>query len=100
MTSHPACPLECDTCPAARRCGRMPNFCLRGRCQDGSADPLLDMNVCRSVMTQLGGLDFHWPRRLRHHETGTLPVHPPVLVQAYADPIDLPWVAPCTAGAS
>jgi hypothetical protein len=28
-----------------------------------------------------------------HHEVHDLPVHLPVLVQAYADPVNLPWVA-------
>jgi hypothetical protein len=30
---------------------------------------------------------------VHHHETDDLPVHLPILVQAYDDPIDVPWVA-------
>jgi hypothetical protein len=87
------CPLNCDLCPAAGRCGKTTNFCLRGRCQAVAADPLLDMNARRSIMASLGGLDLHWPHPLSHHEPGDLPVHLPVLIQAYADVIDRPWVA-------
>ncbi len=51
------------------------------------------MSVRRSIVTGLGGLDFHAPQPLSHHQTGDLPVHLPVLVQGYADLIDRPWVA-------
>ena len=71
MTGHPACPLDRDVCPAAHRCGKRASFCLPASCPAGSADPLLDMNAGSSIMTQLGGFDFHWPRRLRHHQTGS-----------------------------
>jgi len=41
----------------------------------------------------LGGLDLTWHQPLPHHSLGQLPGYLPVLVQAYADPVDLPWVA-------
>ena len=50
------------------------------------------MDIRRAVIDQLGGLDFVWPRPVQHLQ-GDLPLHLPVLVQAYADQIDLPWVA-------
>src|SRR5258708_6352669 len=59
-----ACGVHCDACPAAARCGKKPNFCLRGRCKD-----------CADAERMMA------ERRL------------PVLVQAYADPLDVPWVA-------
>lgn len=87
------CPLDCSLCPAIARCGGTSNLCLLGRC-DGCADhPLLRMDVRRSVMDQLGGLDLRWPRPVLHHPIADLPAHLPVLVQAYADPVDLPWIA-------
>jgi len=43
-------------------------------------------------MRLLGGLDLQWPRSVRHHQPRLLPDHLPVLVQAYADPVDLSWV--------
>jgi Domain of unknown function (DUF4417) len=51
------------------------------------------MDVRRAVMAYLGGLDLGWPRPVRHHQPHELPLHLPVLVQAYADPIAVPWVA-------
>ena len=51
------------------------------------------MDVRRAVMDHLGGLDFTWPRPVEHHQANSLPLHLPVLVQAYADQIDIPWVA-------
>ena len=51
------------------------------------------MDIRRAVIDQLGGLDFVWPRPVQHLQVGDLPLHLPVLVQAYADQIDLPWVA-------
>jgi hypothetical protein len=51
------------------------------------------MEVRRAVMEQLGGLDLRWPRPVAHHPIGDLPAHLPVLIQAYSDPIDLPWIA-------
>jgi len=44
-------------------------------------------------MEHLGGLDLKWPRPVRHPDLPDLPDHLPVLVQAYADPVDVPWVA-------
>jgi len=44
------------------------------------------------VMEQLGGLDLSWPRPITHHPVDDLPLHLPVLIQAYADPIDVPWI--------
>lgn len=98
-----ACGLNCDRCPAARRCGKRCNFCPVathrqpasrcagcGYCPDS---PLLNMDVRRRVIEQLGGLDLTWPREVAHPSLPELPVHLPVFVQAYADPIDLPWVA-------
>ncbi len=43
-------------------------------------------------MDYLGGLDLRWPRPVNHPQLPELPLHLPVLVQAYADPVDLPWV--------
>ena len=97
-----ACGLKCDLCPAAVQCGKVCNFCVAGRhrphegplrCAVCETNPLLRMDVRRAVMDRLGGLDFFWPRSVPHHQIGDLPLHLPVLVQAYADPIDLPWVA-------
>ena len=87
-----SCGLMCDRCPAANRCGRTPNFCLRGRCGD-CADPLLRMDVRQAVIDHLGGLDLAWRRPVRHPQPADLPDHLPVLVQAYADAVDVPWVA-------
>jgi hypothetical protein len=87
-----SCGLMCDRCPAAARCGRTPNFCLRGRCGD-CADPLLRMDVRQAVIDHLGGLDLGWRRPVRHPQPADLPDHLPVLVQAYADAVDVPWVA-------
>jgi hypothetical protein len=87
-----SCGLMCDRCPAAARCGRTPNFCLRGRCGD-CADPLLRMDVRQAVIDHLGGLDLAWRRPVRHPQPADLPDHLPVLVQAYADAVDVPWVA-------
>ncbi|MHB8685951.1 MAG: hypothetical protein ACYDB4_02015, partial [Candidatus Dormibacteraceae bacterium] len=87
-----ACGLHCDACPAAARCGKKPNFCLRGRCED-CADPERMMAERRRVVEHLGGLDLRWPREVRHPVLPELPDHLPVLVQAYADPVDVPWVA-------
>jgi hypothetical protein len=89
----PACPLDCARCPALSRCGASPNLCLLGRC-DGCRDhPLLRMEVRQQLVEQLGGLDLHWSRLVAHLAVGELPVHIPVLVQAYADPVELPWIA-------
>ena len=51
------------------------------------------MDVRQAVTNQLGGLDLRWPRPIVHHQPLDLPVHLPVLIQAYADPVDIPWVA-------
>jgi hypothetical protein len=68
---------------------------LRGqrRCQDCTGSALLDMDVRRAVVAHLGGLDLDWPRPVRQQRPAGLPVHLPVLVRAYADPVDVPWVA-------
>lgn len=47
----------------------------------------------RGVVEELGGLDLTWHQPLAHHHPGQLPSYLPVLVQAYADPVDLPLVA-------
>ncbi|MDQ6897980.1 MAG: DUF4417 domain-containing protein [Candidatus Dormibacteraeota bacterium] len=88
-----ACGVDCERCPAAVRCGRRSNFCLLGSCSDCAAEPLRRMEVRRAVMAYLGGLDLSWPRPVSHHQPAELPLHLPVLVQAYADELDLPWVA-------
>jgi hypothetical protein len=85
--------MDCAVCPAAQRCGRTPNFCRLGRCAECADDPLLRVNVRRAAMDALGGLDLAWPRPVSHHQPVELPLHLPVLVQAYADPIAIPWVA-------
>jgi Domain of unknown function (DUF4417) len=90
------CAFDCEVCPAARQCGRQPNFCWRGRCascQDIQRDPLLQLEVRRAVVRHLGGLDLAWAQGLAHPQVPRLPVYLPILVQAYADPIDLSWVA-------
>ena len=48
LMSGIACGSHCDSCPAAARCGRIPNFCLQGRCE-GCANPLQLMveRLCR-----------------------------------------------------
>lgn len=80
----------------------MCNFCVAGLhrehddqagCAFCNANPLLRMDIRRAVIDQLGGLEFLWPRQVQHLEVSDLPVHLPVLVQAYADSVDLPWVA-------
>jgi len=88
-----ACGLDCSQCPALNRCGGRSNFCLLGHCEGCSNNPLMRMDVRRSVMDHLGGLDLTWPDAVTHHEVRDLPVHLPVLVQAYADSVGLPWVA-------
>jgi hypothetical protein len=92
----PACPLDCDQCPAVRRCGKVRNFCLLSDTADGcqgcSGNPLLNMEARRGMMRYLGGLDFAWPRPVQHPRLPELPVHLPVLVQGYPDPLDVPWV--------
>jgi hypothetical protein len=88
-----ACGLSCELCPAAARCGGSSNFCLVGRCKGCESSQLSRMEVRASVMRLLGGLDLDWPRPVRHHQPRSLPDHLPVLVQAYADPIDIAWVA-------
>jgi hypothetical protein len=51
------------------------------------------MEVRRAVVAYLGGQELSWPRPVRHHQPVELPLHLPVLVQAYADQLELPWVA-------
>src|SRR5260370_16729763 len=87
-----ACGLSCDACPAAVRCGKKPNFCLQGRCGD-CLDLERMMAERRQVAEHLGGLDLRWPRPVRHPVLPDLPDHLPVLVQAYSDPFDVPWLA-------
>lgn len=77
-------------CPAAERCGRQPNFCLRA--DGGCSDCRSQQELRRRVIQQLGGIDFSWPRPVTHHDPGDLPIHLPVLVQAYPEPLRLPWV--------
>lgn len=86
------CPLDCSACPALARCGGTSNLCLIGRCEGGD-HPLLRMDIRRSVMDGLGGLDLRWPRPVTHHSVADLPPHLPVLIQAYADPVERPWIA-------
>ena len=62
-------------------------------CAHCDTNPLLRTDIRRAVIDQLGGLDFVWPRPVQHLQIADLPLHLPVLVQAYADQIDLPWVA-------
>ena len=88
-----ACGLSCELCPASARCGGSSNFCLVGRCKGCEESQLSRMEVRSSVIRLLGGLDLEWPRPVRHHQPRSLPNHLPVLVQAYADPIEVPWVA-------
>jgi hypothetical protein len=88
-----SCGMDCALCPAAPRCGRTPNFCRLGRCDDCADEPLLRLDVRRAAMAALGGLDLDWPRPVAHHQPAELPLHLPVLVQAYADPVAVPWVA-------
>src|SRR5262249_5204302 len=86
------CPLDCSGCPALARCGGRSNLCLLGRSDGCGNHPLLSMDVRRSVIEQLAGLDLRWPRPIVHHSGAELPPHLPVLVQAYADPVDPPWI--------
>jgi hypothetical protein len=94
-----SCPLDCSKCPARSRCGGTRNFCGEGRSKaDGSCSrcaehPLLRMDARKAVVKHLGGLGFEWPRPVQHPRLPELPDHLPVLVQAYADPVELPWVA-------
>src|ERR1700687_926120 len=87
-----ACGVHCDACPAAARCGKKPNFCLRGRCEE-CANAERMMAERRSVVEHLGSLGIRWSRTVRHTTLPELPDHLPVLVQAYADPLDVPSVA-------
>jgi len=50
------------------------------------------MEVRRLVIEQLGGLDLRWPQHVSHHPLADLPTHLPVLIQGYADPIEVPWI--------
>ncbi len=88
-----ACRVDCQRCPAAARCGRTPNFCQLGRCRDCKEESLLRLDVRRAIVEHLGGLDLGWSRPVRHHHPGELPLHLPVLVQAYADLVEMPWIA-------
>jgi hypothetical protein len=95
-----ACGTFCDSCPAAARCGKTCNFCVVAhhrlrRCEGCGycpQSPLLDMDVRRRIMDHLGGLDFTWPSTVNHPGIPELPPHLPVLVQAYADEVQVPWV--------
>ena len=73
----------------AGRLGGACNLCI------GSASPpspLHSPEVLSRVITHLGGLDLAWPRPLRNPQLPDLPAHLPVLVQAYADHLAVPWV--------
>lgn len=91
--------MDCMLCPARVRCGGIRNLCGRGRangdgtCTRCESDPLLRMDVRQAVIKQLGGLDLDWPRAVRHPQIPELPAHLPVMVQAYPDRVDIPWVA-------
>lgn len=87
-----ACGAHCNECPAAARCGKKPNFCLRRRCVDCLETEQM-IAARRQVVVHLGGLDLNWPRPVRHPALPSLPDHLPVLVQSYADPVDVRWVA-------
>ncbi len=88
-----ACGLNCQLCPARARCGARSNFCRLGACADCATNQLMRMDVRRSIIDHLGGLDLTWPHSVDHPALPNLPDHLPVLVQAYADEVDLPWVA-------
>ena len=45
------------------------------------------------LFRSLGGLDLRWPRPVVHPHLPEFPAHIPVLVQAYADQVDVPWIA-------
>jgi hypothetical protein len=53
----------------------------------------MQMDVRRNIVEHLDGLEFGWRRPVAHPVLPELPDHLPVLVQAYPDPVDLPWVA-------
>lgn len=88
-----ACGLRCELCPARSRCGGKSNFCRAGRCDDCASDPLMRMDVRRAIIEHLGGLGHGWSRPVAHPTLPELPNHLPVLVQAYSDAVDVPWVA-------
>ncbi|MGH7760781.1 MAG: hypothetical protein ACREOY_05120, partial [Candidatus Dormibacteraceae bacterium] len=92
MTTN-ACGLDCSRCPALARCGDRSNFCRLGACDDCAADPLMRMDTRSRVIEHLGGLGLGWHRPVAHPRLPQLPDHVPVLVQAYADQVDLPWIA-------
>lgn len=65
-------------------------------CTDGTGcrrDLLRHMDVREAVIAHLGGLELRWPRQIESPKLPDLPTYLPVLVQAYADPVNLPWVA-------
>jgi len=88
-----ACGLDCQACPARARCGGRSNFCRLGSCGECRTDPLRRMDVRQSIIEHLDGLDFTWRSEVAHPHLPDLPDHLPVLVQAYVDRVDLPWVA-------
>ncbi|MHB8688122.1 MAG: hypothetical protein ACYDB4_13110, partial [Candidatus Dormibacteraceae bacterium] len=51
------------------------------------------MDVRRAIIEHLGGLGLGWSRPVVHPRLPDLPDHLPVLVQAYSDLVDVPWVA-------
>ena len=51
------------------------------------------MEVRQALIDELRGLDLTWPNSVTHHRPAELPVHLPILVQAYADEVEVPWVA-------
>ncbi len=91
--------MDCSLCPAQLRCGGIRNFCGGGHtgpdgtCSRCENDPLLRIEVRQAIIKQLGGLDLDWPRTVKHPQVPELPAHLPVMVQAYADRVDVPWVA-------
>jgi hypothetical protein len=92
MTQN-ACGLDCSRCPAFARCGGRSNFCRLGSCDDCASDPLMSMGNRRRVIGHLGGLSLDWHRPVTHPRLPDLPDHLPVLVQAYSEVVDVPWVA-------
>jgi hypothetical protein len=72
-----------------KRLGKGCNLCI-GAASRHSA--LRSPEVLTKVVGHLGGLDLAWPRPLPHPQLPHLPAHLPVLVQAYADPLSVPWV--------
>jgi hypothetical protein len=77
--------------PAAldTRLGPACNLCFSG----GGPGPLHDPVVLDRVIRHLGGLDLPASSPAPATLTPSLPLHLPVLVQAYHEPVEVPWVA-------